>query len=487
MVRPVIKSDRTGENIDYFKAFINVYDSQAHVLRTGLTLEGDIEIGAVEIKDATSDIRQNVGLDSAKYAAYIQSESLAQDSTLQEIKANQTNKTQATKITDGTLDADLKLNTHTSNNEILVNLEGHICAENSTSENLDPAEVFTGDWQDTIDQGTVIIGINSDQDSATDGLQIQWSADGNTVHDSDVFSILANKGKVFTFGPARRYVRLVYTNGGDATTSFNLQTQLKRMFVKPSSHRIQDAIVAEDDATLQKSVLTGENPAGTFVNFGATTSGNFKMSLEEFENDVSVNSNTQLKTTTYHEDGTAGQLITGIKKEAGKDGIDSSTNTLQIIDYEHHEIHSGSHYNYCDYSANSLASGAIIEFLMTTPNTTEWTHLAFEVYSATGCTIELFEGASGIVGGTTITPRNNNRNSSNTSNVSLIRDPTSIASDGVRAAGFLAGAGRSSGFADRSKENILKQNTTYLVRITSTAAQNRISWCAEWYEHTDKN
>lgn len=102
MVRPVIKSDRTGENIDYFKAFINVYDSQAHVLRTGLTLEGDIEIGAVEIKDGSSDVRQNVGLDSTKYAAYIQSESLAQDSTLQEISDNQTNKTQSTITTDGT-------------------------------------------------------------------------------------------------------------------------------------------------------------------------------------------------------------------------------------------------------------------------------------------------------------------------------------------------------------------------------------------------
>ncbi len=36
--------------------------------------------------------------------------------------------------------------------------------------------------------------------------------------------------------------------------------------------------------------------------------------------------------------------IVGVAKEYGKDGVDFSTNTLQSIDYPHHEIHGGSHY-----------------------------------------------------------------------------------------------------------------------------------------------
>ena len=167
--------------------------------------------------------------------------------------------------------------------------------------------------------------------------------------------------------------------------------------------------------------------------------------------------------------------------------IDASTNSLQTVDYEHHEIHSGSHYIICDYSSAGLGSGTVIEFLFTTPNTAEWSHLTFSVFSATGATIELFSGATGITGGTPITPRNNNGNSINTSNVTIIQDPSAITSDGTRIAGFLAGAGRESGFVSRSKENLLTQNSTALVRITSTASQNRISWCAEWYEHTNKN
>ena len=167
--------------------------------------------------------------------------------------------------------------------------------------------------------------------------------------------------------------------------------------------------------------------------------------------------------------------------------IDRSTNSLQTVDYEHHEIHSGSHYNLCDYSASGLASGVVIEFLFTTPNTTEWSHLTFSVFSATGATIELYSGVTGITGGTAKTPINNNGNSVNTSNVTILQDPSAITSDGTRVAGFLAGAGREAGFVSRSKENVLTQGSTAMVRITTTAAQNQISWCAEWYEHTDKH
>jgi hypothetical protein len=165
--------------------------------------------------------------------------------------------------------------------------------------------------------------------------------------------------------------------------------------------------------------------------------------------------------------------------------IDESTRALEVITYEHHEIHSGSHYNYCDYSLNESVD-VIIEFVMTTPDTTKWVHLAFGIYSSEGATVELYEGPSGVVGGSTIIPRNNNRNSSNLSDVTIVKDPTSITSDGIRAAGFLAGGGRTAGFASRENENVLKQNESYLVRITSLANSNDISWCAEWYEHIDK-
>jgi len=168
-----------------------------------------------------------------------------------------------------------------------------------------------------------------------------------------------------------------------------------------------------------------------------------------------------------------------------RNSVDNSTNSTNSILYEHHEIHSGSHFNYCDYALNQAVS-VEIEFVLVTPNSDKWTHFTFEVTASEGATIELYEGSSGITGGASITPRNNNRNSSKASTVTITKDPTSITSDGIKAAGFIAGGTRTSGLVGRDKENILKANETYLVRITSLANSNDISWCAEWYEHTDK-
>lgn len=60
--------------------------------------------------------------------------------------------------------------------------------------------------------------------------------------------------------------------------------------------------------------------------------------------------------------------------------VDSMTHALISIDYEHHEIHSGDHFNYCDYQLGN-ASAAEIEFTVTTPNSTKWWHLTYNVFS----------------------------------------------------------------------------------------------------------
>jgi hypothetical protein len=164
--------------------------------------------------------------------------------------------------------------------------------------------------------------------------------------------------------------------------------------------------------------------------------------------------------------------------------IDDSTHTLQIIEYEHHKTHAGLHYFICDYD-DSIAVSDTIEFVITTPNTTAWSHMTLDFTSTLGAKLDIYEGSSNIVGGTSVTPINNNRNSANTSSLAVLKDPTSI-TDGTRIAGYLAGANRTSGFVNRDKEIMLKQNTIYLFRFTSLANSNAISFCGEWYEHTNR-
>lgn len=132
-----------------------------------------------------------------------------------------------------------------------------VCTENSTAEVLEADEVYEGEWQNTLEYGTIVVAIRVSHDSAINGLEIQWSANGVDVIQDDVFTLSASAGKVFTFGPANKYFRIRYTNGDTLQTLFNLQTILRRTYFKPSSHRIQDSIIDEDDAELVKSVITG--------------------------------------------------------------------------------------------------------------------------------------------------------------------------------------------------------------------------------------
>ena len=57
--------------------------------------------------------------------------------------------------------------------------------------------------------------------------------------------------------------------------------------------------------------------------------------------------------------------------------IDASTNSLQTVDYEHHEIHGGSHYLVVSYA--DLAINHVLDFTWQMPNTTTWTHWIWKI------------------------------------------------------------------------------------------------------------
>jgi hypothetical protein len=158
---------------------------------------------------------------------------------------------------------------------------GTVDAGNSTTTPLLANATFTGTALDTIDVASIVVFVFADQASATDGMIVEWSTDGTNWDEDDTFTIPKNDGKTFSFQAAARYMRIVYTNGGTDQGAFRLQTITKTAAGRGSSHRISDNVSGEDDAELVKAIITGENPGGTFVNFTATTAGNFKVSLEE--------------------------------------------------------------------------------------------------------------------------------------------------------------------------------------------------------------
>ncbi len=170
---------------------------------------------------------------------------------------------------------------------------------------------------------------------------------------------------------------------------------------------------------------------------------------------------------------------------------DPATGTLQTIDYVHHEVHDGRHFTFSAYD-NDLDTDGVIEYILTTPDTTRWSHIVFTFFGALETLFELYETTTHALGALQ-TSYNNDRNSSNTAGMTIhanggtgadgtLIDAVSVGVDDGGGANRVAGGGASRG----DQEWILKQNTKYLVRVKSGTDNNNCSLILSWYEHINK-
>ena len=166
--------------------------------------------------------------------------------------------------------------------------------------------------------------------------------------------------------------------------------------------------------------------------------------------------------------------------------VDAQTNSIQTIDYEHHEVHAGSHFFYADSVA--LGDGASQDYLITTPDTTKWAHLTFSATGSVITQVQLYEGSNktGVSGQTLY---NSDRNSSTVATLTVHKGTTGGSTDGTliwqMKSGLATGQSRAGMIVNRNDEIILKQNTKYILRITSGTAGNLTNLQMEWYEHTN--
>lgn len=169
--------------------------------------------------------------------------------------------------------------------------------------------------------------------------------------------------------------------------------------------------------------------------------------------------------------------------------VDAATHTLQIIEYEHHEIHSGSHFFYYDYD-NDVDTAAPKYYRITTPNTTKWAHMQFILSSEGSGTWQLFENPTINAAGTTATVFNNDRNSLTAATLVVAFDATTT-SDGTQIKVWRTGSGTTApsrvGTESRSSvEVILKQSEDYVLKFTPDADNCKTKVEMLWYEHTNK-
>lgn len=159
-----------------------------------------------------------------------------------------------------------------------------------------------------------------------------------------------------------------------------------------------------------------------------------------------------------------------------------------FIDEEHHEIHCGDSYSVS--RSVDLANGASDDILVIVPNeqgtgqNQKLYHLLISYLTELETHYYLYEGPTVTGNGTQLTAYNRNRNSLNTTGLTFYFGPT-VTGTGTLIKERHHGSGRSSGSDTRDAgEWVLKNNTSYLIRLTNaTANNNYISWDIQHYVH----
>lgn len=173
--------------------------------------------------------------------------------------------------------------------------------------------------------------------------------------------------------------------------------------------------------------------------------------------------------------------------------LDSSTNTMQIIEYEHHEVHSGRSFVFTQ--VGTVAGNATRDVLVVTPDTTRYIHMTERVASDDDISIYIYEspnlGAGATAKGSQGTAYNRNRGSSNSAGASIFTAPTILA-NGTALFTWRQGTGgfffSSPGESRGEGELVLARNATYLYRVVNNdAAGTEVEIQLNWYEHVDKN
>ena len=179
--------------------------------------------------------------------------------------------------------------------------------------------------------------------------------------------------------------------------------------------------------------------------------------------------------------------------------FDNDTYALNVISYEHHEVHGGASYD--AFGTVDLASGGTMNIAIVTPNTLRYSHAVLAVSSELEAAINFYEGfvpsgtADGGTIGVAVTAYNRNRNVSTTATTLVYTGATVGTAVGGTAGTLIwathqgggAAAFRFGGEQRGVSEWVLKANTRYLFQIiNATTSANYNAWEVDWYEHTNK-
>ena len=174
------------------------------------------------------------------------------------------------------------------------------------------------------------------------------------------------------------------------------------------------------------------------------------------------------------------QLETGYLQTVSESvPIDQIGGGRPILTTNHYEIHNGNHY--VNSGQVTMAAEASQDILITVP-AGKYVHFLFSVRSTAEARLDFYETPTVSANGTPLTVINRNRRTENTNETTLHSSPT-VTETGTLLLVNHFGAGQRGGGEGRDDNEWILENTTYLLRLTSEAANNDVSWTIDWYEN----
>lgn len=183
------------------------------------------------------------------------------------------------------------------------------------------------------------------------------------------------------------------------------------------------------------------------------------------------------------------------------DQIDPMSGKLVTIEYEHHQVHEGASFERHIDSANGAVAGLNVAFK--TLAGFKRAHILFGFSSSDEILFEVIEGATWTQGsGTALDIFNHNRDvgaseiiledknqAGFTASGQIIKDVTGISGGLTFENQYTYNASLGQQFAAETRqaghEWVLKPDTTYIIRVTKTDDNCKISIDLHWYEHHD--
>jgi hypothetical protein len=175
-------------------------------------------------------------------------------------------------------------------------------------------------------------------------------------------------------------------------------------------------------------------------------------------------------------------LLQKFRAALGNNGVKG----MSTIDYAHAEIHEGSHF-VCSHV--EVIDTTTKKFGITVADNTKWPHMLFEIQANGELEVTVTEGADRTLA-TELPCINRNRNSANVPTLKVYDVVSAGTTDGAVTiltihAGATGVSGKTTfgGGARSQNEYMLKQNTKYVISVT-TLASTTVTFGLDWYEHT---